>query len=85
MSRDEQRRQIVAFLRTIQRPGAAVDAVADEENLFDAGVVDSLAMLQIILLLERQYGIELSRGGFDPTELHSIGAILGLIERRAAT
>jgi acyl carrier protein len=81
MSRERTRQELIDFLRTIQRPGGSIDAIDDEQNLFDSGVIDSLAMLQIILLLEQSYGIDLSESGVDPTQLNSVSSILDMIER----
>ena len=81
MSRAERRAELLAFLRTIQRPGCALDAVSDDQSLVDAGLIDSLATLEIILYLENSYGLDLAARGIDPAEIDTISGILQVIER----
>ena len=72
------------FLRTIQKPNKPVDSVGMEERLVASGLVDSLAIMQIVVYLEEQYGIDFSASGFDPDRLASMGSIIDLIEQARA-
>ena len=80
----EQRRQgLVRFLRDIQKAGLPVDRLGDNDELIASGLIDSLAILEIVLYLEETYGIDFSvRGGIDREEFSAIGNILDLIERQ---
>lgn len=73
------RAALIRFLGTIARSGQSVDNVADDQNLIDSGVIDSLAMVQIIVYLEREHGADLLAVGFDPAALASVGGILKAI------
>ena len=85
MEQRQQRRDgLVRFLRTIQKPNRSVDRLGDEEALLAVGLIDSLAILQIVLYLEETYGIDFSAGGVDPEQFGTIGNILDLIDRAAA-
>lgn len=85
MEKREQRRDgLVRFLRTIQKPNRAADRLGDEEGLLAVGLIDSLAILQIVLYLEETYAIDFSGAGVDPEHFATIGSILDLIERAAA-
>ncbi len=77
MSRDD----LLAFLRTIQRPGRRLEDASDDRSLVDAGLIDSLATLEIIQYLERVHGLDLAARGLDPAEIGTISGILRLIER----
>jgi acyl carrier protein len=77
------RGKIVAFLETIRRPGASLEAIDDAAGLVAAGLIDSLAMLEIIAFLEGEFGIDFSESGVDPAEMESIQAILALIQKHA--
>jgi acyl carrier protein len=46
-----------------------------------SGLIDSLAILQIVVYLETTYGIDFSVRGLSPEELGSIGGILDVIEQ----
>ena len=69
------------FLRTIQRPDQPLDATDERTSLVEAGLIDSLAVLEIVAYLEESYGMDFGETGVDPEELTSIGGILDLIER----
>jgi len=77
------RDELLAFLDTIRRPQFPTDAIEDHDSLVESGLIDSLAVLQIILFLEQEFGIDFTAAGFDPDELASIAGILDLIERRS--
>jgi len=73
--RADERTGLLAFLQTIACPGADVAALPPDANLFDAGIIDSLAVVRIIEYLESEYGIRFVSAGFDPRE---IGTITGI-------
>jgi acyl carrier protein len=78
------REKIVRFLGSIQRPEARLDTIADADGLVASGLIDSLAMLEIIAFLESEFGIDFSETGVDPVEMESIEAILALIQKHCA-
>lgn len=75
--------QLLAFLRTIQRPDRPLEGVGEDESLVASGLIDSLALLQIVTYLEETHGIDFSTRGVEPEELRSMRSILDLIERDA--
>ncbi len=72
------------FLRTIQKPNRPVESVGIDERLVASGLVDSLAIMQIVVYLEEQYGIDFAASGFDPDRLATMGSIVELIEESCA-
>jgi acyl carrier protein len=72
------------FLRTIQKPNRPVESVGVDERLVASGLVDSLAIMQIVVYLEEQYGIDFAASGFDPDRLATMGSIVELIEESRA-
>ncbi len=77
----EPRDRLRSFLQTIARPGVSIHNLQDDTNLFDHGALDSLAVIQIILYLEREHHVDLGASGIDPAQLGSIGDILDAIEQ----
>ncbi len=77
----ETRDRLCGFLQTIARPGIPIENLEDTTDLFDHGVLDSLAVIQIILYLEREHGIDMGKSGIDPVQLGSIAGILNAIEQ----
>jgi len=71
--------ELKQFLRTIQKPNKPVESVGMDERLVASGLVDSLAIMQIVVYLEEQYGIDFAASGFDPDRLATMGSIVDLI------
>jgi acyl carrier protein len=83
MSRAANRERLLEFLQTIRRPDKSLAAFGEEEDLVRSGLIDSLAVLEIILFLERDFGVDFAMAGVDPSKLMTIPAILDLIESEA--
>ena len=80
-SREQRAAALLAFLRTIQKPGAPIEVVRDDVSLVEAGLIDSLAVLEIVSHLETTYGLDVAEAGIDPGDLTTIAGILDLVER----
>lgn len=77
--REEQKGNLLAFLRSIQKAGRPIEGLGEGDRLVASGLIDSLAILQIVTYLESAYEIDFSMCGVDPEQLGSIGGILDLI------
>jgi acyl carrier protein len=78
-SREKHKSDLLGFLRTIQKAGLPVESLGERDRLVASGLIDSLALLQIVTYLEATYGIDFAARGVDPDQLGSIGNILDLI------
>jgi len=81
--RQRHRDRVLEFLRTIQKPDRPLDTVAETDSLVESGLIDSLALLEIVAFLEEQYRIDFAAIGLEPEQLTSVSGILDLIEREA--
>ena len=81
--RQQRKEGLIQFLRTIQRPDHPIEDISENQPLVESGLIDSLALLQIVLYLEQTYRMDFRDKGVDAADLSSIGAILNLIERTA--
>ncbi|OGQ80263.1 MAG: hypothetical protein A3F90_10480 [Deltaproteobacteria bacterium RIFCSPLOWO2_12_FULL_60_19] len=79
--RPQRKAALIEFLRTIQRPDRPIEAIPENQELVESGLIDSLALLQIVSYLEETYRIDFRERGVNPSDLGSVGAILDLIER----
>ena len=79
--REQRKRDLLRFLRDIQKAGMPVESFGEQDRLVATGLIDSMAVLQIVLYLEQSYGMDFSEIGVDPEQLGTIGNILDLIER----
>lgn len=80
-TRDQRKTDLLRFLRTIQRAGMPVETLDERQHLVASGLIDSLAVLQIVCYLEETYAIDFSARGVDAEQLGSIRGILDLIEQ----
>ena len=78
--REQRLQDLIQFLRTIQKPNRPIDNVDVSEGLVASGLIDSLAIVQIVVYLENTYGIDFAASGFDPDRLATMASILDLIE-----
>ena len=80
-SREERKEKLLSFLRTIQKAGLPINSLGEKDSLVASGLIDSLAILQIVTYLETTYEIDFSIRGVDPEQLGSVGGILDLVEQ----
>lgn len=83
-AKEQQLQHLKNFLRSIQRPNLPLDRVAIDDDLVQSGLIDSLAVVQIVAYLEETYNIDFSTRGFDPERLASMANILNFIEEARA-
>lgn len=85
MDRQQHRAELVKFLRSIHRRNGSIEEIDDNQSLVEAGWIDSLAALQIVVYLEQTYKIDFRDHAIDPGDLRSMGKILDIIERSTAS
>lgn len=78
-TRAQRKEDLLRFLHTIQKAGRPINELGEADRLVGSGLIDSLAILQIVSYLESTYDIDFSTRGVDPEQLGSIGNILDLI------
>ena len=54
--------------------------VSDTESLMTAGVLDSLDVMQTVLFLEQNFGVDFSIRPFNPDDFESIESIHEMVE-----
>ena len=81
MEPGQRKSDLIQFLRTIQRPDFPLQEIDGDLSLLESGLIDSLALLQIITYLEQTYDIDFREKGIDPGELGSVNAILEFVAR----
>jgi len=53
---------------------------SDDTSLVISGMLDSLAVLRIVVFLEQEFGLDLSDQGFDQNDFDSVTSIMRMIE-----
>ncbi len=56
-----------------------------DENLFTSGVVNSLFAMQLVLFVEKEFGIQVANEDLDFENFKSVNAIVGFIENKSGT
>lgn len=55
----------------------------DDENIFDLGFVNSLFAMQLVLFLEKEFGIKVDNNDLDINNFKTINAIADLVTRKS--
>ena len=77
---DHIKHQIFEFLTMYSVDSAEIDAQTD---LFQAGVLDSLMLMDLVVFIENQWGLLLDASDFSPENFRTIEHIAGLIGSHA--
>lgn len=75
--------QIRALIQSIVTH-ARVDDYSDTDSLIDAGVLDSLAIMQIVTMLEQRYAIKVDIDELLPDNFDTIERIVGFVAGKTA-
>ena len=51
----------------------------DDDPLVTSGLLDSLAVLRMVVFLEDEFGIDLAERGFDPNDFDSLTNLMRLV------
>ncbi|MFB7629587.1 acyl carrier protein [Streptomyces sp. NPDC056149] len=74
LSQPELEARLRTFLSTI-RPDADVAAITPHSNLFELGILDSLAVVELIVFLERLIGTEIVVENYQLESFHTLAGI----------
>ena len=74
------KREVRQFLTT--QLHRKVDGVGDAESLLEAGVIDSMAVLELVGYIEQRYAITVGDDDMMPENFDTIEAIAAFIESR---
>jgi acyl carrier protein len=74
------RDKIVAIIQS----AAKADLPGDDESLFDAGTVDSFALVDVIGGLEQEFGVKIPDADVNPRKFESIERIEEYLAGRGA-
>jgi acyl carrier protein len=58
--------------------------VADDEDLFASGLVNSLFAMQLVLFVEKEFSIKVENEDLDLANFRSVNAITGFIQHKLA-
>jgi acyl carrier protein len=67
---------------SVHLPGENPDMLSNDDDLLDMGILDSMAIMQLVDHLEKQYGITIPTEEIDPANFESINALVAFIEKQ---
>ena len=80
MNRSAVAQQITDFLKSI----TANELLVPGTNLFAAGLIDSLTMMDLVCFLEGQFQVRLGVNDITPANFQSAQTLANLVEQRTA-
>jgi acyl carrier protein len=78
---DEQKAKVRTFLAKHLRN----HDLSDEADIFGLGFVNSLFAMQLVMFVEREFGITIENEDLDIENFRTVNAIVKLVEKKAAT
>ena len=78
------REQIRSFILENFLLTAEPNALADDTSLSDAGIIDSAGMLEIVMYLEQEWGIEVADEEMLRENFDSVAGIAAFLSRKRA-
>lgn len=73
------------IVTTLNLDGLSPERIADDEPLFGSGLgLDSVDALELVVALEKEYGISIASHEVDKSVFGSLASLAGFIERRLA-
>jgi methoxymalonate biosynthesis acyl carrier protein len=74
------RDQLRQFIFQLAKDHGHMDAVNDDDPLILSGLLDSLAVVHIVVFMEEQFGIDFSNIYFDQDDFDNIDRMVSFVE-----
>ena len=78
---DEHKTKVRTFLSKYIRD----HELSDDDDIFGLGFVNSLFAMQLVMFVEREFGITVNNEDLDMENFGTVNAIVKLVEKKAAT
>jgi methoxymalonate biosynthesis acyl carrier protein len=75
---------VKAVIRSFINDSINIEALSDDENLFESGIVNSLFAVQLTTFVESRFGIEVGMDDLDIENFKSINATAAFVARKTA-
>jgi len=70
------------IIKIIQEVSKKTDVPADDESLFDSGLLDSFALTDMVGALEEKFGIKVPDSDLNPRKFDTVEKIAEYVESR---
>ena len=75
------RSSVRLFIASHFMPGDPLDALREDDLLFEGGIIDSAGAMALIAFLEEEYGIQVPDQDLFPTNFATVEKIAGYVTR----
>lgn len=74
--------RLIDFIKTDLAKGKGLHHLTETDNLIEAEVMDSLAIMKLILFLEDEFGVKIADDDMALENFTSVESIYALVERK---
>jgi acyl carrier protein len=75
--------QVKELVRNFINNSINIDALGDDDNLFESGIVNSLFAVQLMTFVERKFDVEIGMDDLDVENFKSINATAAFVARKS--
>jgi len=75
--------QVKELVRNFINSSINIDALGDDDNLFESGIVNSLFAIQLMNFVERKFDLEIGMDDLDIENFKSISATTAFVVRKS--
>jgi acyl carrier protein len=76
--------KIEQFLSELMPPSAA-EVITPQTALLSTGLLDSMSVIQLMVFLSAELGIEIEDDDFTPDNLATVGQLMAFVDRKLAS
>lgn len=77
----DNKKKVQTFLQQLLADYGEGPEFGDDDLLVTSGLLDSQAVLRIVVFLEEEFGLDLAEQGFDQNDVDSLTSMMRLINR----
>lgn len=74
--------QLCKYIVSAHLPGEDPENVGFDDNLIDSGILDSMAIMQLVGHLEKEYGITIPTEDIDPRNFATVSTLAGMVRAK---
>ena len=74
--------QLLHHIVSTHLPGEDPENVSPDDNLIDSGILDSLAIMQLVGHLEKEYGITIPTEDINPEHFATVTTLASLVRTK---
>jgi acyl carrier protein len=73
------RQEVIQYIEDVSLVSLGEQKIADNDNLFEAGVLDSYGLIELLLYLEKQFAFKLAEEEMASPQLASVAGICAVV------